>query len=89
MRLVGQEVGGERDQLEAASRGEFQIVQSGAMVIANYAPRYGVTSVPFVFPDFESVAMAYEGELGKRMSDALIENGNMRRSGDLCVVRAC
>ena len=81
VRLVGQEVGGERDQLEATSRGEFQIVQSGAMVIANYAPRYGVTSVPFVFPDFESVAMAYEGELGKRMSDALIENGNMRLIG--------
>ena len=81
VRLVGPEVGGERDQLEATSRGEFQIVQSGDMVIANYAPRYGVTSVPFVFPDYESVAMAYEGELGERMNDALIENGNMRLIG--------
>ncbi|MCG8480631.1 MAG: TRAP transporter substrate-binding protein [Spirochaetales bacterium] len=81
VRLVGSEVGGERDLLEATSRGEFQIVQSGDMVIANYAPEYGVTSVPFVFPDYESVARAYEGELGERMNEALIANGNMRLIG--------
>lgn len=79
--LVGPEVGGERDILEATSRGEYQIVQSGDMVIANYAPEYGVTSVPFVFPDYDSVSAAYDGELGERMNESLIENGNMRLIG--------
>lgn len=81
VRLLGPEVGGERDLLEATSRGEYQIMQSGDMVIAQYAPKYGVTSVPFVFPDYESVAMAYDGELGKKMDESLKENGNLRLIG--------
>ncbi len=81
VRLVGPEVGGERELLEATSRGEYQIVQSGDMVIANYAPRYGVTSVPFVFPDYDSVAQAYDGPLGEKMNEALVANGNMRLIG--------
>jgi tripartite ATP-independent transporter DctP family solute receptor len=81
VRLVGPEVGSERDLLEGASRGEYQIMQSGDMVIAQYAPKYGVTSVPFVFPDYESVAMAYDGKLGEKMNESLKENGNLRLIG--------
>lgn len=81
VRLVGPEVGSERDLLEGASRGEYQIMQSGDLVIAQYAPKYGVTSVPFVFPDYESVAMAYDGKLGEKMNESLKENGNLRLIG--------
>ncbi|HSB70144.1 MAG TPA: C4-dicarboxylate ABC transporter substrate-binding protein, partial [Candidatus Methylomirabilis sp.] len=61
VRLLGPEMGGERELLEGTSRNEFQIVQSGDMGIAIYAPKYAVSSVPFVFPDYSAVEKAYEG----------------------------
>jgi len=81
VRLLGPEVGGERELLEATSRNEFQIVQSGDMGIAIYAPKYAVTSVPFVFPDYAFVQKAYEGRLGRKLNEAMIQNGNMRLLG--------
>jgi tripartite ATP-independent transporter DctP family solute receptor len=81
VRLLGPEVGGERDLLEGTSRNEFQIVQSGDMGIAIYAPKYAVTSVPFVFPDYSVVQKAYEGKLGQKLNEAMIQNGNMRLLG--------
>ena len=81
VRLLGPEVGGERELLEGTSRNEFQIVQSGDMGIAIYAPRYAVTSVPFVFPDYSLVQKAYEGRLGQKLNEAMIQNGTMRLLG--------
>jgi tripartite ATP-independent transporter DctP family solute receptor len=81
VRLLGPEVGGERELLEGTSRNEFQIVQSGDMGIAIYAPKYAVTSVPFVFPDYSYVQKAYEGKLGQKLNEAMIQNGNMRLLG--------
>ena len=81
VRLLGPEVGGERELLEATSRNEFQIVQSGDMGIAIYAPKYAVTSVPFVFPDYSFVEKAYQGKLGQKLNEAMIQNGNMRLLG--------
>lgn len=66
VRLLGPEVGGERELLEGTSRNEFQIVQSGDMGIAIYAPKYAVTSVPFVFPDYSPVQKAYAGKRSAR-----------------------
>jgi tripartite ATP-independent transporter DctP family solute receptor len=81
VRLLGPEVGGERDLLEATSRGEYHMVQSGDMGIAYYAPKYAVTSVPFVFPDYTAVKKAYGGKLGEKLNGALAKNGNMRLIG--------
>ncbi len=81
VKLLGPEVGGERELLEGTSRNEFQIVQSGDMGIAIYAPKYAVTSVPFVFPDYSLVQKAYEGKLGQKLNEAMIQNGNMRLLG--------
>lgn len=81
VRLLGPEVGGERELLEGTSRNEFQIVQSGDMGIALYAPKYAVTSVPFVFPDYSFVQKAYQGKLGQKLNEAMIQSGNMRLLG--------
>ena len=81
VKLLGPEVGGERELLEAISRAEFQIVQSGDMGIAIYAPKYAVSSVPFVFRDYPSVQKAYEGALGQKLNESLVQNGKMRVLG--------
>jgi tripartite ATP-independent transporter DctP family solute receptor len=81
VKLLGPEVGGERELLEGISRNEFQIVQSGDMGIAIYAPKYAVTSVPFVFQDYAAVDKAYQGALGQKLNEALVQNGKMRVVG--------
>jgi len=46
VRLLGPEVGGERDLMEGTSRNEFQIFQSGDMGVSTYGAKYAVTTVP-------------------------------------------
>jgi len=79
--LLGPEVGGEREILEGCSRNEYQIVNSGDMCIAYYAPKYAATSVPYVFPDYSFVRKAYEGKLGEKINESFINNGGMRLVG--------
>lgn len=81
VKLLGPEVGGERDLQEGTSRNEFQIMQSGDMAISTYGAKYAVTSVPFLFPDYAAVDKVYKGKLGQLLNDALIKNGNLRILG--------
>jgi len=81
VRLLGPEVGGERDLMEGTSRNEFQIMQSGDMGVSTYGAKYAVTTVPFVFPGYEGVEKVYKGKLGEKLNEAMIKNGNMRIVG--------
>lgn len=81
VRLLGPEVGGERDLMEGTSRNEFQIFQSGDMGVSTYGAKYAVTTVPFVFPGYEGVDKAYKGKLGEKLNEAMIKNGNLRIVG--------
>ncbi len=81
VRLLGPEVGGERDLQEGTSRNEFQIFQSGDMAVSTYGAKYAVTTVPFVFPGYEGVDKAYKGPLGEKLNEAMIKNGNLRIIG--------
>jgi tripartite ATP-independent transporter DctP family solute receptor len=81
VRLLGPEVGGERDIMEATSRNEFQIFQSGDMGVSTYGAKYAVMTIPFVFPGYEGVDKAYNGKIGERLNEDMIKNGNQRIVG--------
>lgn len=81
VRLLGPEVGGERDLMEGTSRNEFQIFQSGDMGVSTYGAKYAVTTVPFVFPGYDGVDKVYSGKLGERLNQEMIKNGNLRIIG--------
>jgi TRAP-type transport system periplasmic protein len=81
VKLLGPEVGGERDLQEGASRNEFQIMQSGDMGISTYGAKYAVTSVPFLFPGYDVVEKVYKGKIGEKLNEAMIKNGNLRILG--------
>ncbi len=81
VKLLGPEVGGERDLQEGTSRNEFQIFQSGDMAISTYGAKYAVTSVPWLFPGYEVVEKVYKGKIGEKLNEALIKNGNLRILG--------
>lgn len=79
--LLGTEVGGERDHLEGASIGEYQIALGGSMPMSLYAPEYAASDLPFVYDDSASARKVYEGEIGEAVQEALVTNGNMRLVG--------
>ncbi|HWU36049.1 MAG TPA: TRAP transporter substrate-binding protein, partial [Candidatus Acidoferrum sp.] len=81
VKLLGPELGGERDLQEGTSRNEFQIMQSGDMAVSTYGAKYAVTSVPFLFPDYETVEKVYKGKLGQKLNEAMIKGGSLRIVG--------
>jgi tripartite ATP-independent transporter DctP family solute receptor len=81
VKLLGPEVGGERDLQEGTSRNEFQIFQSGDMAVSTYGVKYAVMSAPFLFPGYDAVDKVYKGKLGEKLNEALVKNGNMRILG--------
>ncbi len=81
VRLLGMEVGGERDHLEGASRGEYQIALGGSVPLTLYAPKFAAPDLPFVYPDTAATKKLYQGTLGQLMNESIIKSGNMRLIG--------
>jgi tripartite ATP-independent transporter DctP family solute receptor len=81
VKLLGPEVGGERDIQEGTSRNEFQIFQSGDMAVSTYGAKYAVTSAPFLFPGYDAVDKVYKGKLGQKLNEVLVKSGNLRILG--------
>lgn len=79
--VLGQEVGGERDQLEATTTGEYQITLGGSVPMSIYAPEYAASDLPFVWETSADARQIYEGELGAAVQTQFEENGNMRLVG--------
>ncbi|WP_198671080.1 TRAP transporter substrate-binding protein [Oceanibium sediminis] len=79
--LLGTEVGGERDHLEGASIGEYQIALGGSMPMSLYAAEYAASDLPFVYDNSEAARKVYEGELGEAVQNAMVSNGNLRLVG--------
>ena len=68
VKLLGPEVGGERDLQEGTSRNEFQIFQSGDMAVSTYGVKYAVMAVPFLFPGYDAVEQGLQGQAWARSS---------------------
>jgi tripartite ATP-independent transporter DctP family solute receptor len=81
VRILGTEVGGERDHLEGVSSGEYQIALGGSMPMTLYAPKFAAADLPFVYSSTSEVRKVYEGELGEALNESLIANGGMRLVG--------
>ncbi|NDW04434.1 TRAP transporter substrate-binding protein [Jiella pacifica] len=79
--LLGTEVGGERDHLEGASFGEYQIALGGSMPMTLYAPEYAAADLPFTFGSSEEARKVYEGEMGEALRQKVIESGHLRLVG--------
>lgn len=79
--LLGTEVGGERDHLEGASFGEYQIALGGSIPMSIYAPEYAAADLPFAYTSLEDAQKVYEGELGELVQQAFIDNANLRLVG--------
>lgn len=79
--LLGTEVGGERDHLEGASYGEYDIALGGSMPMTLYAEEFAAADLPFVYSSSEQAREVYTGETGELLNEQLVANGNMRLVG--------
>jgi len=79
--LLGTEVGGERDHLEGASYGEYDIALGGSMPMTLYAPEFSAADLPFVYDSSAQARKIYEGDIGEALNQSLIAKGNMRLVG--------
>lgn len=81
VQILGPEVGNVEQELQGTSAGEYQMNQQADTVIEDYAPKYAVTAVPFLFPNPKSLQTALNGSIGQKINEALIKNGNVRILG--------
>ncbi|WP_339783424.1 TRAP transporter substrate-binding protein [uncultured Marinobacter sp.] len=79
--LLGTEVGGERDHLEGASTGEYNIALGGSMPMSLYAPKFAAADLPFVYSSSDEAQEVYKGKSGDLLNKQLIANGNIRLVG--------
>ncbi len=81
VRLLGTEVGGERDHLEGVSSGEYAITLGGSMPMTLYAPKFAAADLPFIYSKTEEARMVYQGDMGAKLNETLVKSGNMRLIG--------
>lgn len=75
---LGGQLGSEVDVLELLNLGQTQMALTGGLFMNQYAPEYDAVSVPFVFPDWDSVEyFIMETESGRRMQEQSRERGNL------------
>lgn len=79
--FLGGVLGQEKSVFEQLNVGEVQMNLGGEIVVTTYAPEYYIFGVPFLFPDRETIGTLVDGELGRQMTDAVLERSNIIVAG--------
>lgn len=75
---MASQLGGENEVLELLNIGQTQMALTGGGFMGQYTPEYNAVSVPFVFPNWESVQYyIMETESGHKMRESVREQGNL------------
>lgn len=69
------QLGGDRDAIEGVKLGTIQMTCASAGIYATLAPKLGVTSLPYVFKNFEEVWAFLDSDINKQIDDTLIPEG--------------
>ena len=69
------QLGGDRDAIEGVKLGTIQMTCASAGIYATLAPKLGVTSLPYVFKNFEEVWAFLDSDINKQIDATLIPEG--------------
>ena len=76
--VLGGQLGSETDVLQLLNLGETQMSLTGGVFMGEYAAEYDAVSVPFVFPNWESVEYyLLNTSSGEAMQEQALERGNL------------
>lgn len=68
-------LGNARDQIEGLQLGTIQLHIGSVAPIANFAPKMGVFSLPYLFRDREHVVKVLDGPIGQEVAQGLQDKG--------------
>ncbi len=71
----GKTLGGELDTMDQARLGTLHLVTDGMGTMGRYAKKWGVWSLPYAYPDKETLLKSVEGPIGKAIKDNFEKNG--------------
>lgn len=74
----GAVLGGEKDNMEQLKVGEIQMSIFGDILTSQLAPEYDPTVIPFIYPSLDEVYKTWNGPLGDKIKNALIERGGVQ-----------
>lgn len=77
------QMGGEREMIEGVAMGSLQMTVATASVMSAYGEKFNLMELPFLFPDYDSVYAAYDGELGDLYS-SWMEEQDLLNMGFYC-----
>jgi tripartite ATP-independent transporter DctP family solute receptor len=69
------QLGGDRDAIEGVKLGTIQMTTASAGIYATLAPKLGVTSLPYVFKNFEEVWAFLDSDINKEIDATLTPQG--------------
>ncbi len=71
-------LGGQREIVEAVNTGALDMGMGENAMYGNYAPIFGVMTLPFIHSSSEKLFEALDGEIGKKLSESLEQRTNMK-----------
>lgn len=72
------QLGNERELMEGLRLGSADMIVTGLAIIGWYAPEYGVFEVPFLWRDYEHLALVWNGPVGEEMRQTMLSRAKVR-----------
>lgn len=73
--IFGETIGGEQDSVDQLRLGTLQMVTDGMGTMGRYTKRWSVWSLPFAYPDKETLLKSVDGPIGKAVKEEFERNG--------------
>lgn len=71
----GKTLGGELDTIDQCRLGTLHVVIDGMGTMGRYAKKYGTWSLPYAYPDKETLLASVEGPIGQAIKKEMEKNG--------------
>jgi tripartite ATP-independent transporter DctP family solute receptor len=71
----GEALGGELDSIEQARLGTFHVVTDGLGTMGRYAQAYSAWTVPYAYPDYETLQASAKGPIGQAIAKKMEADG--------------
>lgn len=72
---AGGQLGGDRDAIEGVKFGTIQMTVAGIGIFANFEPKMGISSLPYLFDNIEQAWAFTDSEINTRISGLLLRQG--------------
>jgi len=69
------QMGGDREMLESTQSGALQMSAVSTMAMSGFEPSMQIFDLPYLMPDYKTAYRVLDGEIGEKVSSALLKKG--------------